>query len=142
MANEVKVTTEIVINSSVTGITRKSRILESYEDDLGDFDTPEGTGSTTIDALVSADNVNTEIGAPFTYATGDILFIKNTGVAGVDSAVDIGLPDSVPTGIFYFARLQPGQHLTLPIGPDFATSMFAQTSSGTTTISVTVVQTS
>ena len=59
MANEVKVTTEVLINSSVTGITRKSRVLGSYEDDLGDFDTPEDTGSTTIDTTV--DDVDNEL---------------------------------------------------------------------------------
>lgn len=137
MANEVKVTTEVLINSSVTGITRKSRVLGSYEDDLGDFDTPEDTGSTTIDTTV--DDVDNEINSPFVYATGDILFIKNIGTANY---VDIGIDEQSSGNKSYFARLQPGYHLCLPIGPDFGTRIFAKTGSGTTDISVTVVQTS
>ena len=137
MANEVKVTTEIIINSSVTGITRKSRVLGSYEDDLGDFDTPEDTGSTTIDTTV--DDVDNEINSPFVYATGDILFIKNIGTANY---VDIGIDEQSSGNKSYFARLQPGYHLCFPIGPDFGTRIFAKTGSGTTDISVTVVQTS
>ena len=137
MANEVKVTTEVVINSSVTGITRKSRILEYYEDDLGDFDTPEDTGSTTIDTTV--DSIDSEIGPAFLYATGDVLFVKNTGTTNY---VDIGIQELGSGTTVYFARLQPGQHLCFPIGPNFTTNMWGKTASGTTTISVTVVQTS
>lgn len=137
MANEVKVTTEILINSSVTGITRKSRILEYYEDDLGDFDTPEDTGSTTIDTTV--DDIDSEISSPFVYVTSDVLFVKNTGTTNY---VDIGLEEQGSGNKVYFARLQPGQHLSLPIGPDFSTNMYGKTGTGNTTISVTVVQTS
>jgi|DEB0MinimDraft_3_1074331.scaffolds.fasta_scaffold38591_2 hypothetical protein len=137
MANEVKVTTEVVINSSVTGITRKSRILESYEDDLGDFDTPEDTGSTTIDTTV--DDIDNEINPSFVYAVGDILFIKNIGTTNY---VDIGIEEQSSGNKVYFARLQPGYHLCFPIGPNFNTNMWGKTGSGTTDISVTVVQTS
>ena len=137
MANEVKVTTEVVINSSVTGITRKSRILEYYEDNLGDFDTPEDTGSTTIDTTV--DDVDNEINSPFVYATGDVLFIKNIGTTNY---VDIGIDEQSSGNKSYFARLQPGYHLCFPIGPNFNTNMWGKTGSGTTDISVTVVQTS
>ena len=137
MANEVKVTTEIIINSSVTGITRKSRILEYYEDDLGDFDTPEDTGSTTIDT--SVDSIDSEIGSPFVYATSDVLFIKNTGTANY---VDIGITEQSSGNVVYFARLKPGQHLSFPIGPNFPSDMMGKTGTGNTTISVTVVQTS
>jgi hypothetical protein len=137
MANEVKVTTEIVINSSVTGITRKSRILEYYEDDLGDFDTPEDTGSTTIDTTV--DDIDNEINPSFVYAADDVLFIKNIGTTNY---VDIGIEEQSSGNKVYFARLQPGQHLCFPIGPNFNTNMWGKTGSGTTDISVTVVQTS
>ena len=136
MANEVKVTTEIVINSSVTGITRRSRILESYEADLGDFDTPEDTGSTTVTNSVT--DIDSNISPPFSYVTGDILFIKNIG----DQYVDIGLEDQGGSKS-YFSRLQAGQHLSFPIGSSFTTNMFGRTAQGETTdISVTVVQTS
>ena len=137
MANEVKVTTEVVINSSVTGITRKSRIMEYYEDDLGDFDTPEDTGSATIDTTVDA--VDNEINSPFVYVTGDVLFIKNIGTTNY---VDIGIEEQSSGNKVYFARLQPGYHLCFPIGPDFNTNMWGKTNTGTTDISVTVVQTS
>ena len=135
MANEVKVTTEIVINSSVTGITRRSRILESYETDLQDFDTPEDTGSTTVTSSVI--DIDSVIGAPFSYVLGDILFIKNTG----DEYVDIGIGDQ-GGGKNYFSRLEAGQHMSFPIGSGFGNNMWVRTGQGlTTTISVTVVQT-
>jgi|DEB0MinimDraft_10_1074344.scaffolds.fasta_scaffold143425_2 hypothetical protein len=135
MANEVKVTTEIVINSSVTGITRKSRILEYYESDLSDFDTPEDTGSTTV--TYSVTDIDSNISAPFSYALGDILFIKNTG----DEYVDIGMSDQGGNKI-YFSRLEAGQHMSFPIGSSFTTNMFGRTGQGADTdISVTVVQT-
>jgi len=137
MANEVKVTTEVVINSSVTGITRKSRILESYEDDLGDFDTPEDTGSTSV--TVTATDIDSNISAPFSYALGDILFIKNTDN---ENYVDIGLEDQ-GGGKNYFSRLEAGQHMCFPIGSSFTANMWGRTAQGeTATISVTVVQTS
>ena len=135
MANEVKVTTEIVINSSVTGITRRSRILEYYESDLSDFDTPEDTGSTTVTSSVI--DIDSVIGAPFSYVLGDILFIKNTG----DEYVDIGIEDQ-GGGKNYFSRLEAGQHMSFPIGSGFGNNMWGRTGQGlTTTISVTVVQT-
>ena len=137
MANEVKVTTEVVINSSVTGITRKSRILEYYEDDLGDFDIPEDTSSTTINT--SVDDIDSAITTPFVYATSDVLFIKNIGTTYY---VDIGIEEQSSGNTVYFARLKPGQHLSFPIGPNFSSNMMGKTGSGTTDISVTVVQTS
>ena len=137
MANEVKVTTEVSVNSSVTGITRRSRVLETYEADLGDFDTPEDTGSTTIDTTV--DDLDNEIGSSFVYVTGDIMIITNTGDTNY---VDIGIEEQSSQNKVYFARLQPQQHMHMPIGPDFAsTNMWAKTNSGTTTVRVTVVQT-
>ena len=136
MANEVKVTTEILINSSVTGITRKSRILEYYEGDLSNFDTPEDTGSTTVTSSVT--DIDSNISAPFSYALGDILFIKNIG----DEYVDIGIEDQ-GGGKNYFSRLEAGQHMSFPIASSFTTTMWGRTGLGlNTTISVTVVQTS
>jgi len=135
MANEVKVTTEIVINSSVTGITRRSRILESYETDLQDFDTPADTGSTTVTQSVT--DIDVSINPPFSYVLGDILFIKNTG----DNYVDIGIGDQ-GGGYNYFSRLEAGQHMSFPIGTGFGNNMWGRTGQGLdTTISVTVVQT-
>lgn len=137
MANEVKVTTQIVINSSVTGITRKSRILEYYEDDLGDFDTPEDTGSTTVTSSIT--DIDSNISAPFSYALGDILFIKNTDDSNY---VDIGIQDQ-GGGTNYFSRLEAGQHMCFPIGSNFTTNIWGRAALGEdATISVTVVQTS
>ena len=133
MANEVTVTTQISVNSSVAGITRRSRVLETYEADLGDFDTPEDTGSATINTAVT--DLDVAISASFTYATGDIIIITNTGDTNY---VDIAIEDQ-GTNKNYYARLKPQQHMHMPLVS--GTNLWAKTASGSTTVRVTVVQT-